>query len=65
VDRRISWISWISVGCAQADAEQEACADGRADESIAHVLKDRRPDEASPSFQVWFRPEDDSVRKEC
>jgi hypothetical protein len=48
---------------AQPGAEHEA--EGRAENAIAHVLKDRRRDEASPSFQVWFWHQDDSVRKQC
>jgi hypothetical protein len=45
--------------------EREAAADGRADKSIAHVLKHRRDDDASPSFQVLFWHTGTSVEKQC
>jgi hypothetical protein len=49
----------------ERDPQHEAASDGRSWESFGHVLKDRRRDEASPSFQVWFWPEDTSVHKQC
>jgi hypothetical protein len=63
VERRIERLGMSNR--AQTDAEHEAGTDGCADEGFAHVLKDRHRDEASPSFQVWFWLEDDSLGKQC
>jgi hypothetical protein len=55
----------ICVGSAERDPQHDAGPDDRAGKINAHVLKDRRRDEASPSFQVWFWAEDTSVHKQC
>jgi hypothetical protein len=60
-DRRIAG---VGVGPSR-QTEREAAADGRADKSIAHVLKHRRDDDASPSFQVLFWHTGTSVEKQC